>query len=190
MPLTNQPRPTKPTTMQSFNVPLLTLAEYIISLGDDNRRSSRAVTHLKLQKLIYFINAFTAAKYGRTLIYENFEAWDWGPVCQELYNAYVDAGGRPLALDEVRVGKSAALRPTTRVNLRLCLRSIGADAALVDGIMEVVTAVWHAYGDFSGPHLESLAAHGDPYVKARAQGQFTVISGEDMHNYFKLFFQK
>lgn len=49
-----------------------------------------ALSHLKLQKLLYYCEAYHLAYFKRSVIDENFEAWVHGPVCRELYNTLKD----------------------------------------------------------------------------------------------------
>jgi len=57
------------------------VAEYILSkLGQ--------LTTMKLQKLVYYCQAWSLAWDGVPLFQEDFEAWMNGPVCPELYKAH------------------------------------------------------------------------------------------------------
>lgn len=57
-----------------FNV-----AEYIVKkLGE--------ITTMKLQKLVYYCQAWSLAWDGKPLFDEDFQAWANGPVCPELFN--------------------------------------------------------------------------------------------------------
>lgn len=42
----------------------------------------------KLNKLLYFSNLMYCSLYGKTLIDEDFEKWDNGPVIREIYKEY------------------------------------------------------------------------------------------------------
>lgn len=43
------------------------------------------LTHLKLQKLLYFLHGWHLAITGIPVVDEGFQAWDYGPVIPELY---------------------------------------------------------------------------------------------------------
>lgn len=65
------------------------VAKYII-----NRLNSKniEITHLKLQKLLYFCQKEYLQKYNKPLFEEDFEAWVHGPVLPEIYREYAKYG--------------------------------------------------------------------------------------------------
>lgn len=53
----------------------------------------KPVGHLKLQKLVYIAHGYHLAfTDGVPLVDEPFEAWDYGPVCRDLYDEFKDVG--------------------------------------------------------------------------------------------------
>lgn len=54
------------------------------------------VTQMKLQKMVYFAHGYHLAKYGEPLIIEQFEAWKFGPVVQDIYQTYKLYGSDPI----------------------------------------------------------------------------------------------
>lgn len=49
----------------------------------------KEITQLKLQKLLYFIEAYYMSVYDKEKLYnEKFYAWTYGPVSKEVYNEY------------------------------------------------------------------------------------------------------
>lgn len=65
----------------------LDVAKYII---DHEAQSKRAVSNLRLQKLLYFVQAqfVMNSKDGRPCFTQRMEAWDFGPVVPEVYRKY------------------------------------------------------------------------------------------------------
>ena len=47
-----------------------------------------AMSHLKLQKLLYYAEAYHLAYFEESLIKQEFEAWSHGPVCREVFDHY------------------------------------------------------------------------------------------------------
>lgn len=45
-------------------------------------------THFKLQKMLYLLEVKSLIHSGKSLIDENFEAWDYGPFLRSVYNKY------------------------------------------------------------------------------------------------------
>ena len=53
----------------------------------------KPVSHMQLQKLVYLAHGYyLASSEGVPLINEAFEAWDYGPVCRNLYNSFRSFG--------------------------------------------------------------------------------------------------
>lgn len=54
------------------------------------------LTHLSLQKIVYFIHGVYLTKKREPLVAGYFEAWQYGPVHPVLYNAFREAGASQL----------------------------------------------------------------------------------------------
>ena len=63
----------------------LDIAKYIIYY---EHSKGREVSNLRLQKLLYFVQAKFFQIYGEPCFYENMEAWDFGPVVVSVYHEY------------------------------------------------------------------------------------------------------
>lgn len=61
------------------------IADYFIWLAND---SGSFLSNLKLQKLVYYAQAWYLAIYGQPLFDEDFEAWIHGPTIPSLYQKY------------------------------------------------------------------------------------------------------
>ena len=57
------------------------------------------ISNLKLQKLLYYAQAWHLAIYDTRLFPERFQAWVHGPVIPEIYHRYKEFGPRPI-IDE------------------------------------------------------------------------------------------
>lgn len=45
------------------------------------------MSHLKLQKLIFYCDAYCLAYFDKELVTDQFEAWVHGPVSRKVYNS-------------------------------------------------------------------------------------------------------
>ena len=54
------------------------------------------LTPMKLQKLIYYCHAWHLALKGEPLIKEAIEAWNYGPVISDIYQAFKRFGANPI----------------------------------------------------------------------------------------------
>jgi len=67
-------------------VPVLVLANNFIK--ESKEGAMKYLTPMKLQKLLYFTYGRYAAKTGRPLFAENFQAWQYGPVLSSVYQEF------------------------------------------------------------------------------------------------------
>lgn len=72
------------------------VASYFIKLAND---TGSFISNLKLQKLVYYAQAWFLAIYGEPLFDEEFQAWIHGPVIPDLYARYKEFGWRPIQED-------------------------------------------------------------------------------------------
>lgn len=120
------------------------VADFFIIKVD--REAGDDITHLKLQKLIYYAQAWHLAMQGRPLFGNRIEAWAHGPVCREVYSRFrhyswnpIPAGAAPSHLEE-----------------------------LDEGIRDFLEEVWEVYGQYSAAKLEHMTHEEAPWLAARA----------------------
>ena len=65
-------------SLDNFNkVKITTLAGYIL-------KHFGPMSHLKLQKILFYCQAYHLAYFDKALFNEDFEAWVHGPVCRDV----------------------------------------------------------------------------------------------------------
>lgn len=69
------------------------VANYFLSKEDADDSD---ISNLKLQKLVYYAQAFNLAVFDEPLFEEDFKAWQHGPVCPSLYQEYKNNGRNPI----------------------------------------------------------------------------------------------
>lgn len=134
------------------------VAKYIL-------QKSGRLTTWKLQKLVYYCQAWSLAWDEVPLFEEEFEAWDNGPVCRELF--YKHQGKFEVTADEI---------PGNTTNFSL------------DEI-ETMDTVLSSYGNKPAYWLRELTHKEAPWRNARGDfpvGQYcsNVISKESMQDYY------
>lgn len=72
------------------------IANYFIALANE---TGSFASNLKLQKLVYYAQAWHLALHDTPLFQEDFEAWVHGPVIPELYQKYKSFGWKPISED-------------------------------------------------------------------------------------------
>jgi uncharacterized phage-associated protein len=129
-----------------------------------DRDAGDSITHLKLQKLVYYAQAWSLVLLERPLFEEDFEAWAHGPVAPSLYGEHKGFGWDSLPLPSV------------------CNH-------LDDDAEELLTQVLDTYGQHSAKHLEALTHDEAPWTDARGDlapevASSSVISKESMHVFY------
>ncbi len=122
------------------------VAYYILqSIGDD-------VTTMKLQKLCYYAQAwYMVWNDGNHLFEEDFQAWDNGPVCRELFNVHKGLFSISSELLEKNVGRKIDLQSHSFTE---------EETNAIDSIIDF-------YGKHSGAWLSELSHIEDPWKKTR-----------------------
>ena len=67
----------------------MAVANYTITYAKEN---NIPISNLQLQKILYYLQAAFLYEYDQELFEGKFERWDYGPVQQDVYNAYRDCG--------------------------------------------------------------------------------------------------
>ncbi|MDR1532286.1 MAG: DUF4065 domain-containing protein [Clostridiales bacterium] len=102
-------------------------------------KEERAVSPMKLQKLIYFIYKRYLQNAHDSLFNERFEAWKYGPVVLSVYHQLKKYGSRPI--------KDFYRNPIGEV------WKVGDDKAEFSGALD---AIWQRYKGYNGIDLSAL----------------------------------
>lgn len=116
-----------------------TIARWFISKPD--RDAGDTITHLKLQKLLYYAQAWHLVHTGERLFDDEMQAWTHGPVVPSVWQLYRDRRWDPLEPEK-----------TPKLDEQL------------SGFLE---KVWAAYGGFSAKRLEKMTHDEKPWIEAR-----------------------
>ena len=150
------------------------IADYFISLSNERHN---LITNLKLQKLIYYAQAWHLAIYNKPLFEEDFEAWVHGPVLPALYNNYKHFSWKPIIREDLEEGAFSqieqSLDPTTQKFL----------GDLAD-----------EYFGLNAYELERLTHSENPWKNARAgipedQPSNAVIDKREMQTYYSQYME-
>jgi uncharacterized phage-associated protein len=118
------------------------------------------VSTMFLQKLCYYCQAWHLVWAGKPLFPENFERWDNGPVCRELFN--IHRGWFGISED--------AIKEKYLSENELSLFEI----AVIDNVID-------DYGMFNGAQLSELSHREDPW---KLTSKDEVISNEAILKYY------
>lgn len=141
----------------------LDIAHYF--LGRVDKYVGETISHLKLQKLVYYAQVWSLIPRNQPLFYQDIQAWRHGPVVYEVWTEYKAYG-----FDAIPALENPFLE-------------------FEDDEMAVLNYVWDSYGELSAKRLEILTHSEEPWIKARkgiasTEKSNNVISHEDIKSYY------
>jgi uncharacterized phage-associated protein len=131
---------------------VLDVAAYIL-------KAHGPMTAMKLQKLVYYCQAWSIVWDDEEIFPEEIEAWKNGPVVRRLWDAHKGQ----YRVDQIKGGDPDALTDAQR---------------------ETVDTVLEFYGDKSAQWLSDLTHMEDPWKKAWENRANSIISKEELSEYY------
>ena len=126
------------------------------------------LTHMRLQKLLYYAQGWSLALRDRPMFNGRIEAGAHGPVVREVYSRFADFGDGPILPE--RVPRPQGLSPEDR---------------------EFIESVWEAYKDYSVVSLRAMAHGESPWRDARGDcAPADRCTTEITHDAMKRFFEQ
>lgn len=123
------------------------------------RQSGVQVSHMKLQKLVFFIHAWSLASTGASYVSEQPEAWTYGPVFDTLYHELKNFGSRDI--------DAYLMQMNSETGERQALVPVFTDGAF----WTLLGQVWDRYSSLSALQLSALTHEaGGPWERARQTG--------------------
>jgi len=147
---------------------LTAVTEYFLFLAE---KCKRKLTNKKLQKLLYYAQAWSLALTGQTIFNEPIEAWIHGPVVPSIYRRFKKYG------------------------FGLIEDAGSEDLLSLKGIKSVLDEVWRVYGKYDAGYLELLTHSEDPWIFARndldtKKASKAVISIDSMLHFYTTLLNK
>lgn len=122
------------------------VVDYIVLKMDEGQV---ALTHLKLQKLLFYVQAWSLALRNERAFNARFQAWVHGPVSRTVFDRFKDTHTL-----------------YDRVGLN-CLRPEFQAEAIPAELREHIDEVLETYAPYSGSQLEAMTHQEDPWIRAR-----------------------
>lgn len=139
----------------------LDIARYIIERCRDN---NRPISNLKLQKILYFVQAEFLVTKNQPCFAEEIQAWDFGPVVPSVYYEYRMFGSANIPC----IGRSLTTRPIP-----------AKDRVILDGIIDECSR-------YSASALVEITHNQTPWIEAYEQGGYNnEITIESIKDYFE-----
>jgi len=120
------------------------IANYFIKKAQEDKKE---ISNKKLQKLLYYSQAWNYTLLDKKLFDEKIEAWVHGPAIRSVYKRFSNFGWQDLA-SKVQVSDSD-------------FSDINSDEK------ELLDKIWEVYGKHHADYLEMLSHSEDPWQEAR-----------------------
>ena len=120
-----------------------------------------SISNLKLQKLLYFIQAYFLIGKGTECFPDKIEAWDIGPVIPNVYTKYKRYNGTSIPVS-----------------------SNNTDCFLVEDEKRIMDVV-DFFRDYSSDDLTKLTRDQIPWIKNYVPDRACEITPKDIQEYFK-----
>ena len=108
-------------------------------VGDNKEREG--ITNLKLQKILYFAQAYYLSKLNKPLFSDSIEAWQYGPVIPSVYNQFKGKGSNPIICET-------------------------DDSTISENDKEILKNVWNTFGGYSASRLVDISHAHSPWKEA------------------------
>lgn len=144
---------------------VLHVADFLLQLAE-REPEPEAVTNLRLQKLLYYVQGWSFVYRGRQLFDEPMKAWPHGPVVERAYECFKDNKASPLSSSGT--AKSGSLTLEER---------------------QLIEGVWSAYKRHSASALREMTHRESPWLTARHglpadSRKSTLITDQSIRAYF------
>lgn len=137
----------------------LIVAEYIVDFSNSN---SSPISNLKLQKILYFVQAEFLVSKGEPCFNDKIEAWDFGPVIPKVYRKYKIYGSGDI--------------PSRTKKLSLTIDK--NDIYLIEDMTK------HCL-KYTASTLVEITHHQDPWINNYVKNQYNTISNIEIKEYFE-----
>jgi len=97
------------------------IADYFIAFSN---ATGNLISHMKLQKLVYYIQAWHIAVFSEAILEEDFQAWVHGPVLPSLFERYKSFQWRPILRDDLDEPSLRALEQSFSSSIREILADV------------------------------------------------------------------
>lgn len=124
------------------------------------------LTHMQIQKLVYFAHALSLVVYDRPLVEKRFQAWPYGPVDLDVFLVFRGSG---------------------KQKIKNLIQNI--NQTIDSETHELIRLVYKTFGKKTGWELSELTHEGAPWKETYKPGESNIISDEDIKKYYKAYWK-
>ena len=134
------------------------IANALLCLADPN--VGDVISHLKLQKQLYYTQGFSIAFYDKPIFDDEIVAWRYGPVVRNVYNHFKEYGAGAIPLPNSYEGTKLSKEDSL-----------------------LIAEIYRDYGQFSAFKLMEMT-HEEPTWKNAIKTKSKIITQSAMKEYF------
>jgi uncharacterized phage-associated protein len=134
-----------------------TIADYVVTYYDKN---DWMISNLKLQKVLYFLQAQYLVSTDEKLFEDEIEAWNFGPVVPAVYNQYAVYGNSPIPAFNKKIPR------------------ISRDDA------KIINPMLGHLRNYSSTYLTNVTIKQKPWLKNYSECGSKIIPANEIRDYF------
>ena len=153
---------------------VLDVSRHVINYSNEKEYG---ISNLKLQKILYFIQAFFLVSTSEQCFEEKIEAWDFGPVVPEAYREYKQFGSGDIPsisyiidFDGEDIWESKVIKYK--------------DNVISEPDKQKIESVVDKFADYSATDLVSITHAQTPWKAAYKKGQNNEITIDSIKGFF------
>lgn len=154
---------------------VMDVARYTVNYSN---KKDYGISNLKLQKVLYFIQAFFLIQEKVPCFSEEIQAWAFGPVVAEVYEAFECSGSCDIPyIKTYRIFRDRGL---------FSLEKYEFDDSIIPGAAKrKIDRVVNRFSGYTATDLTEITMRQDPWKNAYVPGEQNEITTESIRKYFE-----
>lgn len=159
-----------------MNYNVLDVSRYIINYSN---KKDYGISNLKLQKVLYFVQAYFLIQTSHPCFKEKIEAWDFGPVVPVAYSEFKRFAGMDIpTVKSYIVFDENDIWNTKRIEFEEnCIDN--EDKVLINKVVD-------KFSEYSATDMVELTQHQEPWMDAIVSNQSNEITNKSIFEYFNV----
>lgn len=155
---------------------VLDVSRYIITYCNDK---GYPISNLKLQKLLYFVQAYFLVKLDKPCFKEDIVAWASGPVVIEAYKEFKEYGSNNIPQVKNYFSNNISNNLSQYQNL------IPYQSNMEENDKIVIGNILNSYAGYSASRLVEITHHQSPWKDAYIPNSSNIISKQSIIDFFR-----
>ncbi len=154
---------------------MLDVARYTVNYSN---KKNYGISNLKLQKVLYFIQAYFLIQENVPCFSEKIQAWAFGPVVAEVYEEFECSGSCDIPyIKTYRIFRDGGLFSSERYEFD--------DSIISNAAKRTINRVVDRFAGYTATELTEVTMRQDPWENAYVPGEQNEITTESIREYFE-----